>query len=256
MSSTIQPAPLMTRLNLEWSNTHAPRVHDFGVLGVRVCGELFEEIRYLRHQARSNQNTPGIREEYLVAEDEILIELISLARAGDRMAERTLVQVLLPAAQRMAHRVRSLGDMDRADRVGYAITMAWEMISQYKLHLRRRVHANLTMGLLRLLSPKKTQNDLVVADCTAPVSDEVLEAVAGGWSGPEQPIEVLAARLFSWGVENGIVTREETALLARVTLGEEKQTDIARELGVSVDCINQRVKRSRQRLRVAFGEIL
>lgn len=256
MSSTIQPAPLMTRLNLEWSTTHAPREHYFGALGIRLCGELLEEIHQVHRAARSKQISSSDRDAYLAEEDAILIELISLAHTGDRIAERTLVQLLLPAAQRMAHRVRSLGDMDRADRVGYAISMAWEMISQYKLHLRRRVHANLTMGLLRLLSPKKTQNDLVVANCTTPVSDDVLEAVAGGWSGPEQPIEVLAARLFSWGVDNGIVTREETALLARVTLGEEKQADIAQELGVSVDCINQRIKRSRQRLRVAFGEIL
>ncbi|NIG66732.1 hypothetical protein [Microbacterium sp. Be9] len=256
MSSTIQPAPLMTRLNLEWSTTHAPREHYFGALGIRLCGELLEEIHQVHRAARSKQISSSDRDAYLAEEDAILIELISLAHTGDRIAERTLVQLLLPAAQRMAHRVRSLGDMDRADRVGYAISMAWEMISQYKLHLRRRVHANLTMGLLRLLSPKKTQNDLVVANCTTPVSDDVLEAVAGGWSGPEQPIEVLAVRLFSWGVDNGIVTREETALLARVTLGEEKQTDIAQELGVSVDCINQRIKRSRQRLRVAFGEIL
>lgn len=256
MSSTIQPAPLMTRLNLEWSTTHAPREHYFGALGIRLCGELLEEIHQVHRAARSKQISSSDRDAYLAEEDAILIELISLAHTGDRIAERTLVQLLLPAAQRMAYRVRSLGDMDRADRVGYAISMAWEMISQYKLHLRRRVHANLTMGLLRLLSPKKTQNDLVVANCTTPVSDDVLEAVAGGWNGPEQPIEVLAARLFSWGVDNGIVTREETALLARVTLGEEKQTDIAQELGVSVDCINQRIKRSRQRLRVAFGEIL
>lgn len=254
MSSTIQPAPLMTRLNLEWSTTHAPREHYFGALGIRLCGELLEEIHQVHRAARSKQISSSDRDAYLAEEDAILIELISLAHTGDRIAERTLVQLLLPAAQRMAHRVRSLGDMDRADRVGYAISMAWEMISQYKLHLRRRVHANLTMGLLRLLSPKKTQNDTVVSDCTTPVSDDVLEAVAGGWNGPEQPVEVLAARLFTWAVNNGIVTREETALLARVALGDERQTDIADEMGVSVDCINQRIKRARLRLKNAYTE--
>lgn len=256
MSSTIQPAALMTRLNLEWSTTHASREHEFGGLGVRVCGDLLEDIHGLHRSARTKKLSVAEREVHLAAEDAILIELISLARSGHRMAERTLIQMLLPAAQRMAHRVRSLGDMDRADRVGCAISMAWEMVSQYKLHLRRRVYANLTLGMLRLLSPASTLNDRSIADRTTPVADDVLETVAGEWNGPETPVEVLAARLFSWGVGNGIVTREETALLARVTLGEEKQTEIALELGVSVDCINQRVKRSRQRLRAAVGEVL
>ncbi|WP_036282111.1 RNA polymerase sigma factor [Microbacterium sp. CH12i] len=238
MSSTIQPAPLMTRLNLEWASSHADREHHFGQLGMRVCGELIEEIRNAQGQT----------------EDALLYELIVLARQGDKVSERVLVQVLIPAAQRMAHRVRSLGDMDRADRVGYAIGKAWEMVGTYKLHLREKVHANLTMGLLSLLTPKKTQYDIVVADRTTPVSDEVLEVVAGEWNEPDAPFEVLAARLFTWAIDTGVLTRDETALLARVALGEEKQTEIAKELGVSVDCVNQRIARARRRLKTAYRE--
>ncbi|MDZ5146354.1 hypothetical protein [Microbacterium testaceum] len=238
MSSVINPAPLMTRLNLEWTNVLASREHEFGRLGTRDCAELLTTIRASKG----------------AAQDALLYELIVLAREGDRIAERVLVQVLIPAAQRMAHRVRSLGDMDRADRVGYAIGRAWEMIGRYNLHLKEKVHGNLTMGLLGLLSPTKTQNDVNVADRTTAVSDDMLEVVAGQWQEPDLPMEVLAARLFTWATDTGVLTSDETALLARVALGDEKQTEIAADLSVTVDCVNKRVARSRRRLWVAYQQ--
>lgn len=225
----------LRRCWLEWENTLAIREHAFGALGVRVCGELFDEIR------RSTGD----------AQDVLLYELLVLARGGDKIAERVLVQILIPVAQRMAHRVRSLADRDRVDRVGYAISCAWEMTARYRLHLRRRVHANLTMGLLDLLT-EKSMNDRLIADRTTPTSDEVLEEVAGAWKEPDAPVEVLAARLFSWAVDTEVLTREETALLARISLGDERQVDIAAELGIKVDCLNKRVTRARRRLKQAY----
>lgn len=236
MSSTVRPAPLMTRLNDEWVSSFADREHAFGALGSRSCGELLAEIR----QARGED------------QDVLLYELLQLAHTGDVVAERLLVQVLIPAAQRMSNRVRSLADLDRSERVGYAIGQAWESMNGYPMHLRRRVHANLTMGLLKRLSPEKTQNDRIVADRTFPIADEALEVAAGSWGGPDKPVEVLAADLFAWAVDTGVLTSDETALLAQVAFGEKKQTDLASELGVSVDCLNKRVARIRGRLKVAY----
>lgn len=238
MSSALRVAPLMTRLNDEWERIHSAREHLFGDLGTHSCGHILNEIRAAKNEAQ----------------DHLLYELLTLARGGDKISERVLVQLLIPVAQRMAHRVRTLGDMDRADRVGYAISKAWELIGRYPLDRRKKVHANLTMELLSMLAPKKTQYDLLVADRTTPVADEVLEAVAGEWSNPAVPFEVLAHRLFTWAIDTGVLTREETALLARVALGEEKQIDIAAELSVSVDCVNKRVARARARLRSAYRE--
>ncbi|OZB86638.1 MAG: hypothetical protein B7X41_13785, partial [Microbacterium sp. 14-71-5] len=165
------------------------------------------------------------------------------------------VQVLLPVAQRMAHRVRALSEFDRVDRVGLAIGNAWEMIhlfTEKKMHLREKVFSNLTMGLVGLLAPAKTKNDELIGDRTSPVSDEVLEAVTGVWQEPAPVLEVLALRLFAWARRAGVLTGDEIALLARVAIEEERQTDIAVELGVTVDCVNARVSRARRKLKAAF----
>ena len=238
MSSVIQAAPLMTRLNVEWAHSCSAREHEFGILGVRVCGELFNEIR--------SSHGP--------AQDRLLYELLVLTRDGDRVAERLLVQVLLPAAQRMAHRVRALDEFARADRVGLAIGKAWEMIhlfSRTKMHLHQKVYSNLTMGIVGLLTAK-SKFDEVVGDRTATMSDELLENAAGEWPAPNPPIEVLALKLFAWAIDTGVLTGDETALLARVAIEEERQIDIAAELGVTVDCVNARIARARRKLKAAY----
>lgn len=237
MPSATRPAPLMTRLNLEWARSFENREHHFGSLGTRVCGELFEEICTSRGEAQ----------------DALLYELLVLARRGDKVSERVLVQVLIPAAKAFSYRVRTLNDLAPADRTGFAIGKAWEMIGRYPLHLRRRVRANLTMGVLGLLTPRKTQNQLVIADQTVPVEHDVLTTVAGSWES-QPPLEVLAAKLFSWAVQTDVLSQEDAVLLARVSLGEEKQTDLAAEMGLSVDCVNKRVKRARARLRDAYDK--
>lgn len=240
MSSTTAPVSLMTRLNQDWAGTHVAREHTFGELGTLTCGKLLEQIRTTRGPAQ----------------DALLYPLITLARRGDRIAERVLVQVLIPAAQRMAHRVTSLDDLDRADRVGYAIGAAWESIRTYKLHLHARVHANLTMNMLGLLAPEKSANQRHIHDNTAPVSDEVLEIQAGEWEQPEAPAEVQLARLFTWALDTRVLDRDEIALLSRAALGEETHQQIADDLGLTVAAMRKRVDRIRGRLRDAARDQL
>ena len=167
--TSTRPAPLMTRLNTEWTTLIAEKEHQFGSLGTATSAAILKRIR-------ASKNT---------AQDAVLYELVTLAHGGDRTAERVLLQALIPAAQRMAHRVRSLDDFDRHDRVGYAIGAAWESIQRYKLHLRGRVMANLTMNMLGILAPEKSANDRIIADRTTPVATDVLEAEAGAWVTPE-----------------------------------------------------------------------
>jgi len=238
-TATAQPASLMTKLNADWARA-SHRTHDFGALGVTTGGELLA----------------GIRTSSGAAQDALLHALVEAAHGGDRNAERVVLQALIPAAQRMAHRVRTLDDFDRGDRVGFAIGAAWESIRSYKLHLTRRVMANLTMNMLGLLTPDKTANDRHIADQTIPVSDDVLEVQAGAWQEPEEPAEVQLARLFTWAVDTGVLTRSEVALLSRAALGDEKHQEIADELGITVVAFRHRVDRIRGRLSQAAREQL
>lgn len=254
MSSTVHTASLMTRLNHDWEHTQASREYLFGALGIRGCGDLLEEIRQLHRAASNRRASADDREKAAVQEDATLYELVALARGGDRQAERVLVQLLIPAAQRMAHRVTRLGDFDRADRVGYAIGAAWESIRSFKLHLHRRIHANLTMGMLSILAPEKTQNEKLIHDCTAPVSDAVLEVEAGECQQPEAPVEVQLAQLFTWAIDTGVLQRDEVALLSRSALGDETAAEIAASLDLTRACLRKRVDRIRARLSAAARE--
>lgn len=236
--TSTRPAPLMTRLNTEWTKLIAEKEHQFGSLGTATSAAILEKIRTSRN----------------AAQDCVLYELVTLAHAGDRNAERVLLQALIPAAQRMAHRVRSLDDFDRHDRVGYAIGAAWESIKRYKLHLRARVMANLTMNMLGILAPEKSANDRIIADHTTPVATDVLEAEAGAWVAPEPTAEERLAELFTWALDTNLVTTAEIALLSRTALSDEKHAAIAADLGITVACLRKRADRIRARIAGAAKE--
>lgn len=236
--TSTRPAPLMTRLNSEWTVQIAAKEYEFGSLGFHTAGALLEQIR----------TTKG------AVQDALLYELVTLAHHGDRTAERVVLQSLIPAAQRMAHRVRSLDDFDRHDRVGYAIGAAWESIQKYKLHLHARVMANLTMNMLGILAPEKTANDRLIADKTAPMAADVLEIEAGAWHEPERTPEEQLANLFTWALDIKLVTTDELALLSRTALSDEKHADIATDLGLSLACLRKRADRIRARIATAVQE--
>jgi hypothetical protein len=210
--------PLVTKLNVEWDTVLAARISSYGSLGECAGGALLEDAR----------SASGAEQ------DEILYALLCLSHDGHRAAERLLVQLLVPAARRMAHRVRSLDEFDRTDRVGLAITAAWESIRSYRLHLRRRVMANLTMGMLSILAPTATANDRVIGQRTQSVTDDVLERVAGVWEEPAPTPDAELANLFTWAVDTNVITSAEVAVLSRACLGEETHDVIARDLGITV----------------------
>lgn len=227
--------PIVTKLNVEWATVLACRVASYGTLGEHTGRDLFDAV----------QTASG------TAQDEILHALLCLARDGHRPAERLLVQLLVPAARRMAHRVRALDDLDRADRVGFAVGAAWESIRTYRLHLHGRVMANLTMGMLSILAPQVTANDRLIADRTQTVSDDVLEQVSGVWEHPEAAPDVELANLFTWAVDTNVLAPTEVALLSRACLGEETHAVIATDLGITCDGLRTRLKRIRKRLSIA-----
>ena len=183
-------------------------------------------------------------------QDALLHTLLRLGHDGSTTADRVVLQALVPAAQRIAQRVRSLDDLDRADRPGYAMGAAWESIRTYRLHLQERVMANLTMNLLRFLSPKPTENERLIAARTITVSDEFLETVATAWM-PEPAPEVQLANLLTWAVDTRVLTRDEVALLVRATLGKQDHATIAADMGLSREGLHSRLTRIRKRLAAA-----
>lgn len=226
---------LDNKLRREWENEFADRVHVFGEHGAVSVQTMVERVRDLTGDAR----------------DELLHDLLCLAHHGDRVSERVLLQLLIPAARSMAHRVHALDELTRNDRVDIAIGAAWESIRHYKLHLRSRVMANLTMGTLSVIAPKPSANDRLIAGLTNCVTDEILEHVAGAWTEPEPSPESELANLLTWAVDTRVVTNAEVALLGRAYLGEETHQTIARDLGISPEGVRKRLARVRSRISVA-----
>jgi DNA-binding CsgD family transcriptional regulator len=229
-TTLVRTTPLVTQLNSEWA-TVADRLVDCGMNGRRSGADLLTAIR--------QSNGPE--------QDLLLHTLIMLGRDGDDRAERVVLQALIPAAQRIAQRVRGLEELDRADRAGYAVGAAWESIRTYRLHLRDRVMANLTMNMLRFLTPKPTANERLIAARTITVSDEILESVAVFWT-PEPTPEVKLANVLAWAVDTRVLTPAEVDLLVRTALGNRTHAAIAAGMGLSVEGLRSRLTRIRKRL--------
>jgi DNA-directed RNA polymerase specialized sigma24 family protein len=229
----LRTTPLVTQLNSEWA-TVAGRLIDCGGYGDRTGADLLAAIR----QSKGAE------------QDALLHELLRLGREGNTAAERVVLQALIPAAQRIAQRVRGLEQMDRADRAGYAIGAAWESIRGYRLHLRVRVMANLTMNMLRLLAPRPTANERLVAARTITVTDQFLESVSATAT-PDPSAEVQLAGVLSWALDAGVLTQEQVALLVRAALSDQSHSVIAAEVGLSLEGLRSRLKRIRKRLSTA-----
>jgi hypothetical protein len=226
---------LDNKLRREWENEFADRVHVFGDHGAVPVQTMVERVRDLTGDAR----------------DQLLHDLLCLAHHGDRVSERVLLELLIPAARNRAHRVHALDELPRNDRVDIAIGAAWESIRHYKLHLRSRVMANLTMGTLSVIAPKPSANDRLIAGLTNCVTDEILEHVAGAWTEPEPSPESELANLLTWAVDTRVVTTAEVALLGRAYLGEETHQTIAQDLGITSEGVRKRLARVRSRIGVA-----
>lgn len=236
-TSTTAPASLMSKLDLEWTARYAAHARDFGLTSPCTGDEL---------RAQLNGDT----------RDEIAYQLLTAARAGNRDAERALVQALIPVARRMAHRLRTLDDYDWGDRVSVAIVAAWEAVRTFKLRYRTRVWANLTMTLLDRLTPYRTANQRHVDDQTIVVDHNVMVEIVDADPAAAASPEAKLAVLFTWAVDTGILTRDDVALLSRVALGDEPRAQIAHELGINDDTLRKRVERTRQKLSAAVRDQL
>jgi DNA-binding CsgD family transcriptional regulator len=224
---------LVTQLNFEWVAVR-DRLVDCGVHGSRSGAELLTAIR--------QSDGPE--------QDTLLHALLMRGRDGNAQADRVVLQALIPAAQRIAQRVSGLEYLNRADRAGYAVGAAWESIRTYRLYLRDRVMANLTMNMLHLLTPKPTANERLIAARTVTVSDEFLETVPATWTREPTP-EVELADVLAWAVNTRVLNRAEVDLLIRTALGDRTHAAIAAGMGLSVEGLRSRLTRIRKRLATA-----
>lgn len=224
----------------EWNSTLATLSHRFGELGVLTGDEAIDLIR--RPQAQEER-------------DHVLHHLIELEHGGDQIAGKVLLKSFLPLAFRLARTCASMRATWRnspTDATATTIGALWEIIRTYPMHRTNSVAGNIRLDCIKLLE----RGFGASTDVELAVDDETLEHLvnADAETETEDPLSDLVT-LFTWAIDNSILTADEVRLLARIELadgnpGEERER-AADELGISRDTLNRRVHRIRSKLMTA-----
>ena len=158
--------------------------------------------------------------------DRVLLALVRRAVAGDGLAARVLLQLLLPGTRALARRWWALGD---ADERAAAVAAVYHRIRRYPLARRPgRVAANILLDAateLRRAVPK------LVALPAADPAAEVRAVPARPDDGPDHPALELT-ELLRDAVAAGVVGREDAELIARSRIGGQRVADIAAHRGL------------------------
>jgi hypothetical protein len=161
--------------------------------------------------------------------DRVLLALVRLAVAGDALAARVLLQLLLPGTRALARRWWALGDAD--ERAAAAVTAVYHRIRHYPIERRPgRVAANVLLDAaheLRRAVPK-----LLATPSADPAAQAaVLDRAWTMHRSVEHPAVELTEVLAD-AVAAGIVERDDAELIARSRIGGQRVADIAQHRGL------------------------
>lgn len=187
--------------------------------------------------------------------DAVLLALLRCAKAGLPLAARTVLQLMLPKAVRIA---RSQTGVDgREEAVAAAVAALWQAVACYPVQRRPvRVAANLAMetlaGTRRELAAARGQRE---ATDLAGLSAEWLEAPDSA-AGPARPCDLELHEALLRAVRQEVIGLAEARLLARVygVAADGRPRDariVAAQEGMSWPALRARCSRSTRRLAAA-----
>lgn len=246
---TLTAAPgLLTRLRQEWDHHYAALPHELSDRGEFTCGEIAAQLR-----------AAAVDEA-----DAILHQLLVSAHAGDKVAERIVLNHMLPKAvhyARTSRAIRSMCTSGSVDAVGTAIGAMWQAIAQYKLERTSRVHATLGLNALNLITTSIAHSP---ATCGSPVDDEYLEYAIHDIDGTDSLESQWGddsfndlVTLLRWAIDTDTLTPDEVKLLAGFDLGTlDDRQRLADDLHVNRDSLTRRVYRIRRKLLTAVQEYI
>jgi hypothetical protein len=161
--------------------------------------------------------------------DRVLLALVRRAVAGDALAARVLLQLLLPGTRALARRWWALGDAD--ERAAAAVTAVYHRIRHYPIERRPgRVAANVLLDAaheLRRAVPKV----LATPSADPAAQAAVLDRAWTMHRSVEHPAVELTEVLAD-AVAAGIVERDDAELIARSRIGGQRVADIAQHRGL------------------------
>ncbi|TDD68719.1 hypothetical protein E1262_14745 [Jiangella aurantiaca] len=180
----------------------------------------------------------------------MLLALLRLGRSGDALALRSVFQLMLGKAVRIA--ATHAGRDSRASLEQAAVTALWAVVAGYPVERRPvKVAANIAMDTLRL-----TVTELAHQRHEIPSSPEQLHPAVGAGEPSDpadasDPPDLELFELLAWAVGNGTVSREDATLLADIYApapGYEGGRAAAERRGISWAAARQRASRATRRI--------
>jgi hypothetical protein len=173
------------------------------------------------------------------AADRVLLALTARAVAGDELAARVLLQLLLPGTRNLARRWWALGDPD--ERAAAAVTAVYHRIRHYPLERRPgKVAANVLMDAARELRRAAARIDRCVPH------DDQRRADTADEQSRDAAAELADALLDA--VDDGTITRADAELIARSRIAGTRIATIAADHGMSSRTLWARRQRAERAL--------
>lgn len=236
MWTTASTQHCVTDLTAHWRAT-ADIESDFGALGSHRPIDLLARVRDASD---------------LDARDRLAHELVQLAKSGHSAADQLLLVAMLPRVVHLTRTSRGLRALRVRDAQAIALGAMWEAI---RIHPDTRPVAVLhrlgldALGIItRTHSTAEKLPEVAMAPDTLGLLQESLQQEAS-----TSTLEDLAT-LLRWGVDSGVVTRDDVRVIAAVDLGAAGDREaLAAELGVAPASLTRRAHRIRVLLRGAVG---
>lgn len=179
--------------------------------------------------------------------DAILLALLRLAQGGDALAGRTVLQLMLGKAIRIASGHTGRDSRDNLEHA--AVAALWATIATYPTDRRTtKVAANLAMDTLGAVSRELAHARTETPAEPGSVADALGEAAARGDDGTGD-LELL--ELMAWAVDAGTISAADATLVLDIYApapGQEGGRAAAERHGISWPAARQRASRAIRKL--------
>ena len=177
--------------------------------------------------------------------DGVLGALVRLAQAGEVLAGRAVVQLMLGKMVLMAQSQRRW-NIDFADAVSRFVVAMWEQIMCFPVATRsRRIASNLALDSLKQVTAGVARDSAAQVG----VDDEEVERDRGYDEGVPAGIELLD--VLARATARGVITQADACLLAKVYIQSDYRAgaEVAQELQMSRTDLRKRCSRLTHQLR-------
>lgn len=229
----------------DWNRNLADVPHTYPGLGTFTGEEVLHLIRMKQDQG---------------VQDELLIALLTLEHAGDKVAGQVIVKSFLPLAFRLARTSAATRDIFRVsttDATATTISVLWEVVHTYKIDNWTHSVAGYIRGqMLHVLEASfVTLKDVEKVSVDEQTFNEIVDVP----SFEDEPMAVFQdlVTVLTWAVDSGTLRKDEIEILVRIELAVgdpgDARDEMAEELGISRETLNRRLHRIRTKLMSAVS---